>query len=268
MEHSEFIQANEIRSNLQTEYQVDVIADWGLDQNGEWQNGAWSVADLDKLHNALNIFANAMSGTERFIQSLGGVVVRKAEMGSHSGEALKHRVSLSTQGTFSAWTVIHEMAHAWDANHQWALSVSLEKYTGGFTNPFLSKMKKFFGKWDAGFYGKENKPGRQGRLRGCNAAGYFYGDKPSGSNWDFNRKEDFAESIAMYLGWKKNNDLSPWAEARINRYLLENGTRDSNFGVDNWADYKKYFYPMDGDYTKTKRWKFVDELLHGKIDVE
>jgi len=67
------------------------------------------------------------------------------------------------------------------------------------------------------------------------------------------------------MGWKKNNELSDWAEARINRYLLENGANAKNFGVDNWADYKKYFYPADGDYTKTKRWQFIDRLVNGKL---
>ena len=69
----------------------------------------------------------------------------------------------------------------------------------------------------------------------------------------------------MYIGWRNNNDLSEWAEGRIKRYLLENGARDKNFGVENWADYKKYFYPEGGDYATTKRWKFVDELMHGKV---
>jgi hypothetical protein len=77
--------------------------------------------------------------------------------------------------------------------------------------------------------------------------------------------EDFAESVAMYVGFGNNNELSDWAEARIKLHLLPNGAPDRNFGVDNWADYKKYFYPDDGDYTKTLRWKFVDELVKGSI---
>jgi len=270
MEHSEFQKAIEKLAQLQAEYHVDILTDWGYenpDGSGTWRQGTWSISELDKLHNTLNILVNTMGGADRFIQNLGGVTVKKSNIGSHGGEALGHRVSLSTKGTFSAWTVVHEMAHAWDANYKWKLSVALERYTGGFTNRTLSKIKRFFGLWDAGHHGDEDKPGRHGRLRGCNAAGYFYGDKPSGSNWDFNRKEDFAESVAMYLGWQRNNDLSAWAEARIKRYLLENGVKDKNFGVDNWADYTKYFYPEDGDYTKTKRWIFVDELMHGKIEV-
>jgi hypothetical protein len=49
--------------------------------------------------------------------------------------------------------------------------------------------------------------------------------------------------------------------------VLEDGAQDKNFGVDNWAYYRKYFYPEGGDYSKTKRWQFVDDLVHGKIRV-
>ncbi|MBC7878508.1 MAG: hypothetical protein H7Y59_15160 [Anaerolineales bacterium] len=264
MKHFEAHSAAEKLAYLQSIYHVDVLPDWG-DGESQWKDGTWSIGELDKLDHAVTLLANAMGGEDRFIQHLGGVIVKKREMGSHGGEAMQHRVSFSNKGTFSSWTVIHEMTHAWDANYGWKLSVELEKYTGGFTNPLLSKVRRFSGEWDAGRNGLESATGRRGRLRGCNKAGYFYGDKPSGSNWNFNRKEDFAESVSMYIGWQKDNDLSEWAEKRIKRYLLGNGIKDNNFGVDNWADYAKYFYPEDGDYTKTKRWKFVDELMRGKI---
>lgn len=263
MKHFESHSATEKLNQLQS-YRVDVRADWG-EADGGWQDGSWSITELDKLHNTLTIFANMMGGGEHFAKHLGGVTIKKADIGSHGGEALAHRVSLSNKGTFSAWTVVHEIAHAWDANYGWKLSVALERYTRGFTSPLFSKIKKFFNQWDAGPQGDGNEPGRRGRLRGCNKAGYFYGDKPSGANWTFNRKEDFAESVAMYMGWKRDNDLSEWAEARIKRYLLKNGEKDKNFGVDNWTDYAPYFYPKDGDYTSTLRWKFVDELMQGKI---
>jgi hypothetical protein len=196
------------------------------------------------------------------------VIVQKTDIGSHAGEALAHQVSLSKTGSFGAWTVVHEFAHAWDANHGWKLSRLLERYTGGFTSPFLSRIACRFGLWDAGSKGPEKVPGRYGRRPGCNAAGYFYGDKPSGSNWSFNRLEDFAESVAMYVGWGKDNALSEHASKRIIRYeKLRNGEKD-DFGVmDNWENYAKYFYPKRGDYTETKRWKFVDDLVRGGMNI-
>jgi hypothetical protein len=270
MERSESQYAGAKLAQLKADYQVDVLADWGDEKpesGGEWKTGMWTKAELDKLHNAIGLLANIMGSKEKFVRNLAGVTVRKADIGSHGGEALSHRVSLSTKGTFSSWTVIHELAHAWDANHGWKLSRQLEKYTGGYTNPVLSLAKRLAGLSDSGLFDQENKPGRRGRRPGCNAAGYFYGDTPSGSNWKFNRLEDFAESVAMYLGWQRDNDLSNWAKARIDRYLLENGAEDKNFGIDNWVYYRKYFYPEGGDYSKTLRWKFVDDLVNGKIEI-
>jgi len=266
MEQADSQYAQAQLAQLKTDYQVEAVADWEED-GGEWKPGTWAKAELEKLHNAIALMAGLMGGNEKFVHHIGGVTVRKADIGSHGGEALAHRVSLSTKGTFSSWTVVHEFAHAWDANHGWKLSRQLEKYTGGFTNPFLSLMKRMARLSDSGFLNPEQKPGRYGRRPGCNRAGYFYGDRPSGSNWSFNRLEDFAESIAMYSGWGRNNDLSEWAEARIKRYLLENMASDKNFGVDNWTDYARYFYPDGGDYTKTKRWQFVDDLVCGRLQV-
>jgi hypothetical protein len=267
MENSEVQYATEKLMQLQDEYHVEVIADWGADADGTWKNGNWSRDELDRLYRSIGLLAGIMGRREKFIQNLGGVTVQKADMGSHGGEALAHHVHLSTKGSFTAWTVVHEFAHAWDANHDWKLSVALEKYTGGATRPLLSWVKKLVGLSDTKFFAAEDRSGRRGRKPGCNAAGYFYGDKPSGSNWKFNRVEDFAESVAMYVGWGRSNDLSNWAEARIKRYLLENGATDKKFGRDYWTHYAKYFYPQGGDYTKTKRWKFVEELVKGRIKV-
>ena len=267
MENADIQFATERLKQLQEEFRVEVLTDWGPGTDGSWQSGKWLKDELDKLHKTINLCSNAMGGHDKFMQNINGVTIKKADIGSHGGEALAHQVCLSTKGTFSAWTVVHELAHTWDANHNWQLAVALEKYTGGHTSWVTGYLTRIIGKPDSGVFDKRDEPGYYGRKPGCNRAGYFYGDKPSGSNWAFNRVEDFAESVAMYIGWKNNNDLSAWAEARVNRYLLENGAPDKNFGVDNWADYKKYFYPDDGDYSRTKRWQFVDELVKGKITI-
>src|SRR5688572_33261633 len=181
MENSEVQYATERLTQLRTDYQVDVIADWGPDSDGAWKKGNWSKEELERLHRSIGFLAGIMGRSEKFIQNLGGVTVQKADMGSHGGEAMAHHVRLSSKGSFSAWTVVHEFAHAWDANHNWKLSVALEKYTGGSTRPLLSWVKKLIGLSDTKFFAEENRSGRRGRKPGCNAAGYFYGDKPSGS---------------------------------------------------------------------------------------
>jgi len=265
MEQSDAQYAQAKLAQLRADYQVEVVADWG--GQGQWTPGTWSRAELDRLHHAIDLVVDAIGGKEAFIRHLGGVTVRKSDIGSHGGEALAHRVSLSTRGSFSSWTVVHEFAHAWDANYGWRLSRVLEKYTGGFTSPPLSLIRRLLRLADSGFLTPEKKPGRYGRWPGCNQAGYFYGDKPSGSNWSFNRIEDFAESVAMYIGWERNNGLSQHARNRILRYQLKNGDKDPFNIVDNWMDYAKRFYPESGDYAKTKRWQFVDDLVHGRIEV-
>ena len=270
MEQADAQYAHERIGQLKATLQVDVTTDWGYKDpsSGMWQKGSWLKDDLDRLHDGLALLANAMGGLGMFVRNLGGVTVQRTDIGSHEGEALAHLVSLTKKGSFTPWTIVHEFAHAWDANHNWKLSAALEKYTGGYTNRFFSRIKKLRGGWDTGPNGEEDAPGRRGRKPGCNAAGYFYGDKPSGSNWRFNRKEDFAESVAMYVGWNNDNALSQMAHGRIKRYLLPNGEKDKTYGVaDNWADYAKYFYPEQGDYTKTKRWQFIDELMRGKLSL-
>jgi len=264
MEQTDYQYAREKLAQLKADYQVEVLADWG-EEGGTWKPGIWTKAELDRLDNAIVLLANIMGGKEQFVHNLGGVTVRKKAMGSHAGEALAHSVTFSEKGTFSSWTAVHEFAHAWDAHQGWKLSRRLVKYTGGFTNRPLSYVIKLLGLSDSRLFGKENKPGRYGRRRGCNRSGYFYGDKPSGSDWNFNRLEDFAESVAMYIGWGGGNELSEHAHNRIVLYQLRNEEKDP-FGVrDYWEKYARLFYPENGDYTKTKRWRFVDELVNGKI---
>jgi hypothetical protein len=255
-------------ARLKADYQVDVVTEWGESGSGgggEAKPGAWTIPELERLHDTLSLLANAMGGSAKFIQNLEKVTIKKSDIGSHGGEALAHKVSFSEKGSFSAWTVIHEFAHAWDARHGWGLARAMEKYTGGHTSRFHSLLVRLLGKPDSGFSKPDNMAGRRGRKPGCNAAGYFYGDKPSGSNWKFNRLEDFAESVAMYIGWERDNALSQHARDRIVRYTSNDGEKDAFNVPDHWSVYKEYFYPAGGDYTQTLRWKFVDELMSGRI---
>src|SRR5258706_7052479 len=216
MEHSDVQFASEKLKQLKDVFHVEVLTDWGTGSDGTWQAGMWQRDELDRLERIITLLSGFMGGADKFIQNINGVTFKKGDIGTHGGEALAHKVSLSTKRTFSAWTVVHELAHTWDANHGWQLSVQLEKYTGGYTSSVFSFIKKLLGQSDSGLWKPESKPGRQGRLPGCNATGYFYNNKPSGSDWNFNRVEEFAECVAMYVVWKKNNDLSAHAEGRIN----------------------------------------------------
>jgi hypothetical protein len=266
MEISDAAYVSEKLLQFKSDFQIEISPDWGEGSDGTWQKGKWVKAELDKLYEFVRLFAEAAGGSANFIKNIGGARVLKTNIGSHGGEAVAHLVRLSDTVNFDAWTIVHEFAHAWDANCRWQLSVALEKYTGGSTNYVLGFLKRLFKKTDSGLFKAEKIPGRYGRLPGANAFGYFYGDKPGGADWNFNRREDFAECVAMYVGWNRNNALSAHAHARVERFLLPNEAKDNYFGqVDNWEDYAPYFYPEGGDYSRTKRWQFIDGLVTGRI---
>ena len=271
MKESDALYATEKLAHLKSKFQVNVIPDWGYGEEtagGPWQDGSWLKHELDRLQDTVELFSNTLGGNGYFAQQLGGISVQKSDIGSHAGEALAHQVMLSKKNAVSPWAIAHELAHAWDGNYGWKLSRALERYTKGFTSRLWRHVTRWIGAWDVGPQGPEKIPGRYGRRPGCNAAGYFYGDKPSGSNWRFDRREDFAEAICMYIGWGRENVLADHARKRIVRYVnSKNGEKDE-FGVaDNWEDYARYFYPEGGDYTNTKRWRFVDDLVKGKIEI-
>ncbi len=225
----------------------------------------WPKQELDLLHRAVTLFASVLGGPAGLPGHLGELIIERTATGSSLGLAYRGRIQFNASSRLSAWTVIHELAHTSAAENEWAFSAALVKYTGGFLNKKLSTLKRFIpNQWDAGL---QKTAGFYGRKPGCNAAAYFYGDRPSGSNWNFNPKEDFAESLVMYCGWGRENELSKTAHGRIDRYLLPNGTRDPLYGItDNWSDYDAFFYPKHGDYAKTKRWQFIHELIQNQMN--
>ena len=81
------------------------------------------------------------------------------------------------------------------------------------------------------------------RRLGCNAAGYFYGGiPPKGSDVNFNREEDFAESVAAYVFPDEAQQvIDPFYETNL-RDLL-------------WY----------ADYRDTLRWQYVNSLINGTI---
>jgi hypothetical protein len=254
---------NKSRESQTHEISAQLNADFNIKLSRVEQ---WQQHELEQLHNHIRIFATLLGGPNGFVQQIEGITFEKSTTGASLGLAYKNKIQLSATTPFSAWTIIHEIAHVWDAQNNWEFSAALEKFTSGFTNKKLSALKRFASlHWDAGKLGPQKRPGFYGRKPGCNAAGYFYGDTPSGSNWNFNRREDFSESVAMYCGWGRENELTHTAHGRIERYLLPNGSKDPIYGItDHWSDYAKFFYPKNGDYTKTKRWQFIHELIQTK----
>jgi len=136
--------ADEKLTVLKSMLQVEIMKDWG-DGEGAWKAGNWTKEELDRLYSTLMCFAECLGGPQRVGECTGGVTVHREDLGTHGGEALAHRVSLSVKQTFTAWTVVHEFAHAWDGNTGWKLSRLLESYTGGHTSRITGIVTRLIG---------------------------------------------------------------------------------------------------------------------------
>jgi RHS repeat-associated protein len=99
-----------------------------------WEEGMWQLAELEQLLEAVDDLASAMGGAERFRENLRGVLVERAVM-RYAGLGAAHRIWLNAGG-FTKWTVVHELAHAWDAARGWRLSKEMQEAMGaGFAHP-------------------------------------------------------------------------------------------------------------------------------------
>ena len=106
------------------------------------KNENWHAHDLELLYASIALFAEVMGGNENYKRQLGEILIERTDTGTSLALAYKDRIHLSEKSQFSAWSVIHELAHVWDAKNQWKLSLALEEHTGGVTDSALSEMKK------------------------------------------------------------------------------------------------------------------------------
>jgi hypothetical protein len=231
-------QADQIAQDLQETYQLSVVRDWGEGTEADpqaWSGGEWSLEELHTLQKGVADLAHAMGGPDKFIQNVGSIAISQVEM-KHRGLASVHGIKFTaSEISIDPWTVVHELAHVWDANSGWRLSKVFESHTGGRTNVVAMALKRVRGECD-----------EKRRLPGCNRFGYFYGDiPPAGSDQNFNRREDFAESVAAYV-------YPALVQGRVDRFKDDDSYRDV------------LYYP---DYTQTRRWAFVDGLIQGTIHI-
>ena len=161
-------------------YGVEIAVDWGQRSflwMSWWENGLWTLSELNTALTGVQDLANAMGGATAFSKNLGGVKISQKDM-SHGGLGEAHRVTLNASG-FSTWTVVHELAHAWDAYNGWGLSTAMQSALGaGFKNP----LGHFFYPNDPAYW---YDPGN--------------GPPPAGIDTNFNEKEDFAETVTAFV---------------------------------------------------------------------
>ena len=194
--------AQEIIALLQREYRLFVRIDFGWrflpvmhPVPGEptalviWEEGMWQLIELELLFEAVSDLASAMGGAERFRENLRGVWVERAVM-RYAGLGAAHRIVLNAGG-FTKWTVVHELAHAWDAVRGWRLSKEMQEAMGaGFAHP----IRHFFNPGNPAWW---YDPGQ--------------GPPPCGIDANFNGKEDFAEAVTAYV---YPDRASQWAAER------------------------------------------------------
>jgi RHS repeat-associated protein len=243
---------------LQTKYGVRLLVDWGpslipvptppsqspnqANTACDWREGDWTIDELHTLWSGVISLSFLMGGPNKFIANTGGVTVWQGPT-KYLGLTHAHNIEFTSfSQTLTRWTVVHEFGHAWDANFNWNWSLKLEDYTGGYTNIIAAEYEWKMGKCDTDkiIYG-QRVPGQ--RLRGCNSAGYFYGGfPPAGSDVNFNRVEDFAESVAAAV-------YPIEAQEKVHQYQYD-------------KLYKSLFYL---DYKKTLRWEFIIGVINGTI---
>ena len=200
-----------------------------------WVEGEWSINELHSLHMGLFDLARAMGGEERFRENIRGATVRQEVLPSgYGGQTAGHDVSFPSTTSFGPWNVVHEFAHLWDSNLQWRLSAGLEAFTGGYTSPEGARERE-----RRGFcFGESLFPG-------CNRAGYYYGGIPAhGSDVNFDRFQDFAESITAY----------------VYPLIAQRNVEVAYRGREYYESILVY-----SDYRATRRWEYVDGLIHGTI---
>ncbi len=268
--------ADRIAQDLYARYLLQIERDWGwkilpvpapmpplpgVDPElsktacAEWQPGYWTLTELLLMWATAERMGAAMGGAERFRDLVGFVRIKKTPFTCGRGCTSLGRIELLDQGrppapgtpmrdliikdwvNFDAWTIAHETGYAWDARWGWRLSRGLERFTGGRTDLWGGVDLLPSGQCDPPLY----------RLPGCNRAGYFYGGiPPKGSDINFNRVEDFAESWAAYV-------FPDEAQQQVAQYGQERIRKE----------YRRLLYYED--YRETARWAYINGLITGDI---
>jgi RHS repeat-associated protein len=220
----------------------------------EWQPGCWTLIELRLVAFALGRMGGAMGGPQRFREEMGAVFIAKTASTCGRGCTVGSRIGLLDQRrppeedtlledlvingwvNFDAWTIVHELGHLWDGRYGWRLSIGLERFTGGHTDVWEAYELFYSGRCDPPNF----------RLPGCNRAGYFYGGVPAkGSDINFNREEDFAESVAAYVFPNEaQREIQRYHKSELYRGLL--------------------YYE---NYRDTPRWQYINRLINRTINV-
>jgi hypothetical protein len=140
-------------------------------------DGDWSEATLTVLGSAVRSFRSVFSNAEVKTVWLDHIKITLSEI-KYGGLTITVYVKLNIQG-FTEWTVVHELAHAWDAENAWNLSREMKRVTGSHF-PF-KPIHMLFPSNKTFWYHVGSPP------------------PPCGIDRNFNALEDFAESVTAFV---------------------------------------------------------------------
>jgi hypothetical protein len=244
-------------SKLGAIYDVKVHRDWGwhdlyrdVYQGREkiivgcyWEEGYWSLDELEEVYKGVDELAKEMGGPSRFRAKIGGTVYIRQVIQQSPGithPPTWHVVTFwSKADSFDHWTVVHELGHVWDGQNNWKYSEYLEDSTDGYTlDPKVVAAPDYCAL----------DPYHE--LPGCNKAGYYYGGTPpKTSGYNFNRREDFAESVTAYV---YPDEAHAEVMDQLSRYKIK-------LRPDLYQLYEAYLYY--DNFRATPRGRFVSNLV-------
>ena len=225
-------------------YNIFFGADWGeyssssaskipfVQQSCGWYDGEWKMSELLETYLGVTDLAVAMGGRDKFIQNIGRrFVVMKADTEARAYTYGNIIVVTNHHNNLKRFTVVHELAHAWDNHHHNLISVGMEKATGGYTGSRKDPTahNEYCAKHDF-------------RASGCNDDQYFYGGIPAyvSNNGHFDRREDFAYSVAAYVY------LNEFHKEYITKTYIR--------------DHKNLEYTV-ADFRNSKRWLYINAWM-------
>jgi hypothetical protein len=159
-----------------------------------WDDTRWTLLSLSTILKGVEDLSAAMGGDQSFRKKLGQVFIGARQItpnagltapfwGGFAGAAIMLNIPMETWGNPPEWTVVHELAHAWDFHSYGMCSRNLRMYVGAFRKGGrLAAIKHFLKRDDPEYW-------------------YWPGSSPPacGMDGNFNAMEDFAETVSAFV---------------------------------------------------------------------
>jgi hypothetical protein len=226
-----------------------------------WIAGRWDLTELKMVRFAVNTMNTSLRGRFSALSKpiriakvpspicssqtargctdpVDGLWIRLADHGLLPSSSDMSLNILNERINFDAFSVVHEIGHAWDIQNDRAYQQELVGRTpwNGDTYPCA--------------YDKYKK------LPGCNNARYFYGGVPLyGADEHFNPSEDFANAVAVYVFPAQAQEI---IESRFGLVQIKSKYSDVHPRI--YDAYRSHLYWTTSDLATNDRWLYINEL--------